>query len=120
MTKIALLVLYLRIFKPALRAVNEIWVGIGFVLISHVAIAIAAIAIQVPKRGESWLVSGLKSGAGGGYVQKQATAVVAAQGVISSVTDFLVLCIPIRLVVGLHLPTGKKVGVYVIFMSGLM
>lgn len=113
-TKCTLLVLYLRIFRPALQSVNQIWIGIGFIVISHIAMAIAQIAILVPRPGETWFNSTGKED------QDAATTIVAAQGVFSSVTDIFVLCIPISLVIGLHMPFHKKAGVCAIFMTGLM
>lgn len=113
-TKSTLLFLYLRIFRPAFRAVNLIWFGIAFILLSHIACTIAQIVILVPRPGKTWFSTTTDK------VQDAATTVVAAQGVISVLTDFYVLCIPMSLAVGLHLPIARKVGVCAIFLTGLM
>jgi hypothetical protein len=112
--KSTLLILYLRIFRPSHRATIMIWAGVVFVVIFHVAGAIAVIVILHPKKGASWFDGK------GNTVATNATRMVAAQGVISVVTDFYCLIIPMQLVVGLHLPRGRKFGVAAIFLTGLM
>lgn len=43
-----------------------------------------------------------------------------AQGLFNSISDLYVLTIPISLVVKLHLPLKRKVGVSAIFLTGLL
>ncbi|KAF2742829.1 hypothetical protein M011DRAFT_481299 [Sporormia fimetaria CBS 119925] len=113
-TKTALLFLYLRIFSPARRAAVLIWAGVALTVVSHVAGAIAQIVILVPRGGRSWFSTTSSN------IQDAATKSIAAQGVISVVTDFYVLCIPISLALQLHLPLARKFGVCAIFMTGLI
>jgi len=112
--KCALLILYLRIFRPCSEAVILIWVGVAFVLASHIGASIASIRILVPRNGRTWF------GTTNSSIQNEATKMVAAQGVLSVVTDVYVLAIPMSLVTGLHLPFNRKVGVCAIFATGFM
>lgn len=114
-TKSTLLILYLRLFAPSKRAVLLIWAGLAIVVVSHVAICVAQVKVLVPKPGASWFKT-----ARGSSVQNKATKIVAAQGIISIVTDFYVLCVPMSSVWALQLPKARKVGVAAIFGTGLM
>ena len=84
-----------------------IWAGIAFTVILYVGTTITSVALYVPRHGgeRGWMAP--KSDA----VMEALLAVPAAQGIIGIVTDFYTLCIPIHLVVGLHLPLGRKIGV---------
>ncbi|KAF2675841.1 hypothetical protein K458DRAFT_437682 [Lentithecium fluviatile CBS 122367] len=113
--KITLLVLYLRMFHPTYRANTMIWVGIVDVSLAYVAFAIAFIIIFTPPpvHQEQW---GLTRSAAKTTALLKSTAV---NGVFVIVSDFYILLIPMHLVMGLHLPLGRKLGVCGIFLTGL-
>jgi len=114
--KVSLLVLYLRIFKPSDRARIMIWAGIVFIVLFYTACVIAAVVIYVPPRSEpnGWISLRPAS------VYTALLNIVAVQGFIGILTDFYILFIPMHMVLGLHLPLGRKVGVCAIFMTGLI
>lgn len=113
--KTTLLMLYLRIFRPSLRANVMIWMGIVLIVLFYLACAIAYIILFVPRPGgnPAW-----------GVMTKHTTDVIlniaAAQGVVGCLQDIYILTIPIHLVVGLRLPLGRKIGVVAIFLTGLL
>lgn len=78
---------------------------------------IANIVLCFPRPGthESWVEVSASGRCGEPQLQ-----VNAAQGIISAVTDFYALAIPVTLVLKLHLSSSKKAGVVGIFLSGLL
>ncbi|KAF2726751.1 hypothetical protein EJ04DRAFT_480099 [Polyplosphaeria fusca] len=115
-TKTTLLVLYLRIFRPSYHATIMIWAGIAVIVVAYIAFAVAAIAVYVPAPGheEQW---GMTKDSSKTTALMNITSV---SGVFGIVSDFYILFIPMHLVVGLHLPFGKKVGVCGIFLTGFL
>jgi len=93
-----------------------IWAGIAFTVVIYVGTATATVILYVPRHGGvmGWMAP--KPDA----VMEALLAVPAAQGVIGIATDFYILCIPIHLVLGLHLPLGRKIGVICVFLSGFL
>lgn len=114
--KATLLVFYLRVFAPLPYTRIMIWAGIAFTVAVYVGTAMATVILYVPQHGGEmgWIAP--KSDA----VMEALMAVPAAQGVIGIVTDFYILCIPIHLVIQLHLPLGRKIGVVCVFLSGFL
>ncbi|KAF2733903.1 hypothetical protein EJ04DRAFT_564760 [Polyplosphaeria fusca] len=107
-TKISLLVLYLRIFRPTHWTKAMIWVGIVVTTAAYVAFTVSYTIISLPPQ---WSV--LK-------YQPNILAMVGVSGVFGIVSDFYILFIPMHLVIRLRLPLGKKLGVCGIFFTGFL
>ncbi|KAH9863979.1 hypothetical protein J1614_009912 [Plenodomus biglobosus] len=115
-TKTTLLVLYLRIFHPSYHARIMIWTGIAVIASAYIALAIASVVVYTPPPGheEEWGMTKDPSDA------TKLMNITAASGLFGVVSDFYILFIPLHLVVGLHLPFGRKLGVCGIFATGLL
>lgn len=110
--KVSLLVLYLRIFLPELRARVMVWIGIILMNLFYMAMTAFQIKFYVPAPGESYLL------------QKESIFldifdVAATQGIFHVLSDFYILFIPMHIVVGLRLSPQRKIGVCAIFLTGL-
>lgn len=68
-----------------------------------------------PGTSETWVVVSYSGRCGQPQLR-----VNAVQGVVSAVTDFYALAIPVTLVLKLQLSSSKKAGVVGIFLSGLL
>jgi hypothetical protein len=110
--RVSLLILYLRIFQVSYRANVMIWVGIVVTAIAHMAFLIAYLIILVPSPSHQELWAMPKNHAAPNNI-------AAVSGVYGIVIDFYILAIPVQLVLGLHLPLGRKVGICAIFLTGL-
>ena len=111
--KLSILILLSRIFSPNRKLRYAIYFGMLWTgLISATSILLAGI-FCAPRIGESFgsLTVALRC------TKNQTWAVV--QGVLSTVLDFYIFCLPLPIVWKLHLEPKKKVGILVIFMTGL-
>jgi hypothetical protein len=111
LSKMSLLMLYRKLF----------WVDkftTRLILLVMVVITLAFIVVNVPllcvfctpRRGHPW---------GGGQCG-HLIIWVSIIGAISVVADILIFVIPLSLVVKLHLPKNKKIGLLMVFMTGLL
>jgi hypothetical protein len=93
-----------------------IWAGLAFTVVVYVGTAMASVILYVPRHGGDmgWMMPKPNS------VMEALLAIPTAQGVLGIITDFYILCIPIHLVVGLHLPLGRKIDVICVFLSGFL
>lgn len=93
-----------------------IWVGIIFTAVFYVACSIATIVLYVPPKGQKngWTSTKPES------VTTALLLVPSIQGVVGVIIDFYILVIPMHLVMGLHLPLGRKLSVCGIFFTGFM
>jgi hypothetical protein len=113
--KMALLLLYLRIFRPSLKANIMIWAGIAFVVLFNLACVIAFLLLFIPHPGgdKAWA---LKSARNDMVLLNVGTT----QGIISAIQDLYILVIPVHMVAGLHLARRMKLGVIALFLTGLL
>ncbi|CAI6334291.1 unnamed protein product [Periconia digitata] len=114
--KCALLVHYLRIFKPSFRARLMIWIGIVVVILAYLGTGFSCLAL---------CFMGKRMVGGSPGVKKQMTVgaiydTTLAQGIMNVVTDFYCLIIPLHLVIRLRLPLGQKLRVALVFLVGLI
>lgn len=112
--KTTLLVLYLRIFAPSLRARVMLYAGIVFVVLFYLATEIAHIIFYMPNGQASFHQIGAD------HHLMYLYHVNKVQGVVGALTDLYILSIPLHLVVRLHLPVARKIGVCSIFLTGIM
>jgi hypothetical protein len=115
-TKIALLALYLRIFRPSRVSTVSSWFGIVFIAAFYLTFVALLTYYLAPHVGD---------GGWGSLMHLQRTMYAAkyvnfAQGVGNVITDFYVIAIPIPMVMGLHLPAKRKFGVACLFLVGLL
>lgn len=115
LTKISLLVLYMRIFKVSNVAAIMIWAGIVFITLFHTICFIAIPALCFLRGSEDWYTA---------IPQLQCSPnqwkLAVAQGPVSVITDFYTLAIPFFLVLRLQMTASKKTAVAGIFLTGLM
>jgi len=112
-TKLALLMLYLRIFKPAVWARWSILLGIGLTVAFYLATFIASFAICVDAGRPIW------QSFQDDKCANDILIVVKVQAWYGVFSDFYILAIPLWLVWGLHMSPKRKFGVLAIFLTGL-
>lgn len=91
-------------------------IGIGFTIVSYLALLVVLITCSVPHDGEggwSGVVFIRRVGA-------QATQITVAIGAVGTFTDFYVFLIPLIVVCGLNLSRGRKIGLCTLFATGLL
>lgn len=122
LVKSTLLIFYLRIFRPNKRARMMIWFGIAFIVAFYVSCIIANMVDCIPV---NQLLPGLEpaewiEASERDHCSKPELTLTLVQGVISMLTDFYVLAIPVSSVLDLHLAPRRKFGVMAIFLTGLL
>jgi hypothetical protein len=80
------------------------WVGIGFVVVSNVAIGIYSMAVTNPYEYQSWA--------------DKATAISVPLAVFSLVADVIIFVIPFAAIIPLQLSPAKRIGAIGIFLTG--
>ncbi|KAI1084718.1 hypothetical protein F5B20DRAFT_218899 [Whalleya microplaca] len=130
--KTALLIFYLRIFRPSKRARTLICASIGVIIPCYVigfAVNVAKIAPNIQRTtfpdtttitnttqiSADYASTPVQNGCATPQVKLSA-----AMGVFSMVTDFYVLAIPVILVPKVQLPPTRKFGVCAILLTGLL
>lgn len=113
-TKLTFFLLYFQVFRP-LRWLR-ISASIGAVLTCafYGAATIAQIVFEVPKHGETWVEDALSEDYWKGNVLSIPISAVGL-GI-----DIVLLIMPIAAVIGLQLPTKRKIGIIFIFMFGIL
>ncbi|KAK3688858.1 hypothetical protein B0T22DRAFT_535940 [Podospora appendiculata] len=115
LTKAALLTLYLRIFHTAYLANRAIYLCLGTVTLFYLISVIYLVIRCSPRPG---------SGEGILYTMNDCawdTAVlVFVHGVFGTVSDFVILLIPMSLVLPLSLPRNRKLAVAATFFTGFL
>ncbi|KAI0099088.1 hypothetical protein GGR51DRAFT_576464 [Nemania sp. FL0031] len=115
--KIAFLVFYLRLFGHIAYVKYLVWIGIG-VLIAFVIIFISLYAEAcTPLRSEhgDWLSNSLAQ-----RCNDIAVPLITAAAYFSVITDFYILFIPLHQIHGLRLSRKRKIGVTLVFLTGLL
>ncbi|KAI8954548.1 hypothetical protein F4801DRAFT_532071 [Xylaria longipes] len=117
--KTSLLVLYLRIFKPARIARILIWIGILLITLFYLACIVISAIFCNPAQwsGHIGPVEFLELQARSNCNRPQLD-LSAAQGIFSTVSDAYILVIPTILVSGLRLPLRRRIGICAIFLIG--
>ena len=115
--KLSFFIYFLEIFnpKPVLRWL--IYTGAGVTTVFYVTTTIVLFALSTPPPGVSLaqkFASFLEPGRSG-FLDT-----VLAVGYFNLITDFYILLLPISGVIRLQLPKRRKIGVILIFMTGLL
>ena len=114
MAKLALLLLYLQVFRPNVKTRYCIYLTMGFLVLFYTATFIAYAVLSIPKPGQSQLESILS------LDTAKDIPLGITQGAVNVATDFWIFCLPIPVLWSLQLPPRKKIGVMAIFMTGLL
>ncbi|KAI1742989.1 hypothetical protein F4680DRAFT_389695 [Xylaria scruposa] len=114
--KISLFALYLRLFNPSKIANFLIWLGLSFVSAFYLVSSIVTLVFCVPHAGDG----GWGSPKSFQRCALPQTYTVVAAGVVGTVVDFYILCIPLRMVSKLMLSFRKKIAIASIFLTGLV
>ncbi|KAK2603648.1 hypothetical protein QQS21_004121 [Conoideocrella luteorostrata] len=112
-TKMALLTLYHRIFKPVLLARWAIWLGTIAVILFYLSTAIGYIGLCARSGKPIWETMSMVG------CSNNVLLISKAQGWYGLISDIYILVIPLWLVYGLNLTTKRKAAVMVVFSTGL-
>ncbi|KAJ2983343.1 hypothetical protein NUW58_g6268 [Xylaria curta] len=113
LVKLSLLLLYLRIFKPAWKVTLTIYACIGIVSLFYLSTMIAELVVGVPKGGGTWQQAQAAYGPFG-------LTISVVRGVFGVLSDFVILLIPMTQLVLLALPTRRKVVLVGVFLTGIL
>lgn len=111
LTKISILWIMTRVFRPSKTAVYLIYALIGFTLAYYIPVIIVKIRICTPIE-RFWL----GPSAGGSCLNEG--EIILADAVISVVSDLMVLLLPLPLTLKLQMPMKKKLRVMGILGAG--
>ena len=112
--KLALFLLYYRLFASGYWTKIAIYLGIIAVCLFYIACSIAFLILCLPRPGESWISP--RFGARTALIIK----VSFAQGWFNLLSDLYILLLPLPVLWKLHMPLRKKLGVAAVFLTGLM
>ena len=110
--KMSILLLYLRIFKINRSLRLAIYAGIAFTALYYTAVAGVAIRSIVHCNGITRIADP--------FCKNYAKPVTIMNAVVNVVTDFYILVLPIPCIVKLQLSTRYRIGLLVVFGSGLV
>lgn len=117
MIKVAFLVFYLRLFQPFTHVRIMVWAGLGVVITFCVAFIITDLVACSPWPSEhgGWIDPSMIS-----RCDSIAPDLVTAGAYFSVITDFYLLFIPLHMVPKLKLSFRRKLGLSLIFLTGLL
>lgn len=112
--KASLFLLYYRIFalKNLMRVMIKCGIAFGFVVYIVVNLPLVS-TLCAPPAGHKWDFSVLLS-------CRRALTFGVVQAVFNVALDLFILILPIPAIVQLQLPMNKKIGVFAIFLTGLL
>lgn len=90
------------------------WTAGTFTALYHIAVSIAVFVLTTPRSGQTWFSAITTED-----YQKFLTFLVPAH-TIGLALDLVILALPIIAVSQLQMPVRRKIGIYVIFMTGVM
>ncbi|KAH7324386.1 hypothetical protein B0I35DRAFT_349229 [Stachybotrys elegans] len=115
LTKIALCLLYRRMFYASRQSSAMLWSGVVFTAVSYLVCMGVWVAYTVPHPGEDWLSTPTALRAA------QSSPVIGVTlGCLSTFTDFYILIIPVATVARLNMNNKKKIALSGLFLTGLL
>lgn len=112
--KLALFLLYLRIFALNRWTKIAIYIGISVSCLFYTSAIIADLILCIPRRGETWASPPFE-------VQcYPILSMTWAQGIYGLVSDLYIFILPLPVLWGLQMALRKKLAVTAIFFAGLM
>ena len=112
--KLTFFLLYYQVFRPLRWLRVVVYIGATLTCAFYGAASIAQIVFSAPKPGQSWVEHTLS----GTTLHAEVLAIP-----LSSVglgIDIVLLVMPIIAIMGLQLPTKRKIGIMLIFMFGIL
>ncbi len=113
-TKLTFFLLYFQVFRPLRWLRISVYIGATLTCVFYGAAFIAQTILETPSRGETWLEHSFSSEA---LMANKLSVPLPAVGLG---IDIALLVMPIAAVIGLQLPTKRKIGVIFIFMFGIL
>lgn len=114
LTKLSLLLLYLRIFKPNKTTRYAVYLGVVVNFLFYLSTFIVMASFCIPRPHQSFLETIF------GQRCQRANDLSYPQGIFGVVSDFYIFFLPMPAVFQLNLPMRKKIGVALIFMTGFL
>lgn len=112
--KVTFFLLYLQLFGPMRWLRICAYIGAVFTVIFYFGMAVTQLIFSTPRHGET-LLSHQNT-----HNEYLAIAMSVPQSAVGLAIDLYILILPIIAVSQLQLPIRKKVGVMLIFMTGLL
>ncbi|KAI5917142.1 hypothetical protein F4810DRAFT_697708 [Camillea tinctor] len=113
--KLALLLLYLRLFKIHPLAYKLIWSGVAALSAFYLISMILILNQCVPRAGQTWLTTTFT-----GNCTPMQNGLSKGSGIFGLISDLYILAIPVWLISRLTFSRKRKVGVIAVFMTGLI
>ncbi|KAL8825470.1 MAG: hypothetical protein Q9170_007775, partial [Blastenia crenularia] len=110
--KSCLFIQYYMVFHPLRWVRIAVWIGLSISTVFYVVVSIAALLLESPWPGESFLDDILSTH----YLFFANFSIPV--GVVGMLVDWYLFIIPVPAVWGLHMSSTKKLGLLVIFMTG--
>lgn len=111
--KLAVLLLYLKLFAPKKTIRYLIYFGMAFIFCAYWINVPLQSLYCAPRAGQAWDASILPN-------CNKLTILGVAQGVCGVSSDLYILFLPVPVVLSLNLPLERRLGVLAIFMVGIM
>lgn len=115
LAKLSVLLLYLEIFKVNKQARFTVTIGLTIITAQCLMTIIGYCILCVPKPGDSWLIASSTE-----KCRVTATLYGVIISAVSVFSDLYVIVIPLPVIWQLHMARRKKIGVSVIFITGLL
>ncbi|MCJ1405114.1 hypothetical protein MMC11_008340 [Xylographa trunciseda] len=112
--KITFFLLYLQLFRPVRSLRIAIYIGLVFTLLAYTSFTIAWFALGTPSTHETWQQHFL------GPEQTKGNGLDWPIPAIGLAGDIYILVIPLVGIYGLQLPMRRKIGVAMVFLTGVL
>jgi len=116
--KLSILCLYLRLFKVKTTVRWLIYGGMAACSILYTASVISNMILFVPPPGQPQTLAGWSAKAAA--IGNNANHLAIFQGAFGTLSDIYLLVIPVQSILVLNLPLAKRIGVSLIFMTGII
>ena len=113
-TKLTFFLLYFEVFRPLRWLRITVYIGATLTCAFYGAATIMQMILDIPRHGETWAERSLSQ------KKPNSTTLSIPLAAVGLGFDIILLVIPIAAVLGLHLPTRRKLGVIFIFMFGTL
>lgn len=107
-------IMYLYIFKPLRWLRICAYTGIAITTAFYISVAVALLIFATPRHGETWPEHFFAKD------EVRAIPVTVPTSSFGVVIDLVILVLPIIAVMQLQLPTRRKIGLLLVFMTGLL
>ena len=111
--KLALLLLYYRLFASDYWTKIAIHMGIAANCLFYIACSILFLILCLPKPGESWISPSFNARC------RPTFKIGSAHGWFGLLSDLYIFVLPLPCLWGLHMPLRKKLGVAAVFLTDL-